>query len=231
MSVKRTRTGRLMPRSWSRSISSFRSMAFAGSLVGMDLHVTGVVDREIAVAPARHFVELAGVVHGPRPRGVEGWGRPARSGRWSSCSCSSHDRRSPVFSLRSSVSPRGEIPARPPASGTVDRRPKSEDDQTRTFRVQIALFSQFDFFIERSGGCVRPSLIGRTRRKRVRSRRERIDVERPERPGVRVPVRLQPRRLPGAAVRPAPRLCRSACRRPTRRPAPGSGLPRRTTAV
>ena len=29
------------------------------------LHVAGAVDGEVAVAPARHFVELAGVVHAP----------------------------------------------------------------------------------------------------------------------------------------------------------------------
>ena len=35
----------------------------------MHLDVAGRVDREVAVAPARHFVELAGVVHAPRRRG------------------------------------------------------------------------------------------------------------------------------------------------------------------
>ena len=65
MSVKRTRTGRLMPRSCSRSISSLRSMAVRRVLGRVDLDVAGGVHREVAVAPARHFVELAGVVDAP----------------------------------------------------------------------------------------------------------------------------------------------------------------------
>ena len=79
MSVKRTRTGRLMPRSCSRSTSSLRSMALGGVLGRVDLHVTGVVDREVAVAPARHLVQLAGVVNAPRAR--RRGGRPAAAAR------------------------------------------------------------------------------------------------------------------------------------------------------
>ena len=80
------RIGRLMPRSCRRSTSSFRSMAVRGSLVGMHLHVAGVVHREVALAPARDFVELAGVVHAPRAR-RRGRGCGGRGARWSPCSC------------------------------------------------------------------------------------------------------------------------------------------------
>ena len=42
----------------------------SGRILGrVDLHVTVVVDREVAVAPASHFIELAGVVHAPGARG------------------------------------------------------------------------------------------------------------------------------------------------------------------
>ena len=54
----------------------------------MDLHVTGVVDREVALAPARHLVELAGVVHAPgaRRRGARRRGDGRRWSPFSSCS-------------------------------------------------------------------------------------------------------------------------------------------------
>ena len=42
----------------------------AGRVLGwMDLHVAIVIDREVSVAPARHLVELAGVVDAPGARG------------------------------------------------------------------------------------------------------------------------------------------------------------------
>ena len=54
------------------------------------LHVTGGVHREVAVAPARHLVQLARVVHAPRARRRGRWRRSARGVRWSPCSCAMH---------------------------------------------------------------------------------------------------------------------------------------------
>ena len=58
-----------------------------GRVLGrVHLHVTGGVDREVAVAPARHLVQLARVVHAPGARrrggGCDRHGRV----RWSQCS-------------------------------------------------------------------------------------------------------------------------------------------------
>ena len=63
----------------------------------MDLHVTRGVHREVAVPPARHLVELAGVVDAPRSggRGARVFAEAAMGARWSSCSC--------VMSIQSSM--------------------------------------------------------------------------------------------------------------------------------
>src|SRR5687768_55808 len=50
------------------------------------------------------------------------------------------------------------------------------------------------------GGLGASRSVERARGDGVRTGRERVDVERPEGPGVRVALGVEPRRLPGAAV-------------------------------
>ena len=65
MSVKRSRIGSWMPRAWSWSTSSFRSMDWSGRLFGLDGDVAGLVDAEVALAPVADAVGLDGVLHSP----------------------------------------------------------------------------------------------------------------------------------------------------------------------